>query len=118
MIVGVQGTSSFSDYNVFLRAMAVAMSNLKQDDKVFDVYSAGPANINAMVSEFVNLSERGMKARGKKIKFHMVAPSHIDEKMYTAEIDYFAFLSSPNEQKSKLVYQAEQNNVDVGIFQY
>mgnify|MGYP000011390378 FL=1 len=118
MIVGVQGTSSFTDYNVFLRAMAVAMSNLKQDDKTFDLYSAGPGNINAMVSEFVNLSERGMKARGKKIKYHMVPPSEIDEKMYVAGIDYFVFLSNPNEQKSKLVYQAEQNQIDVGIFQY
>lgn len=118
MIVGVQGTSSFTDYQIFLRAMAVAMSNLKQDDTTFDLYSAGPGNINAMVSEFVNLSERGMKARGKKIKYRMVPPSEIDEKMYVAGIDYFIFLSKPNEQKSKLVYQAEQNQIDVGIFQY
>jgi hypothetical protein len=48
----------------------------------------------------------------------MVPPSEIDEKMYVAGIDYFVFLSNPNEQKSKLVYQAEQNQIDVGIFQY
>ena len=118
MIVGVQGTSSFNNYNIFLRSMAVALSELEEQDREFLIYSAGPNNINMMAMEFVNLSERGMKARGKKIKYHMVPPSEIDEKMYVAGIDYFVFLSNPNEQKSKLVYQAEQNQIDVGIFQY
>jgi len=32
MKVGVQGTSSFEDYNVFLRAMRVALSVIKDGD--------------------------------------------------------------------------------------
>ena len=31
MIIGVQGTSGFDDYKVFLRAMAVAMSALQSE---------------------------------------------------------------------------------------
>lgn len=116
MIVGVQGTSNFQDYKVFLRAMGVAMSTLKDEDLYFYVYSAGPGNLNAMVSEFVNLSERGMKARGKKIKFYKVAPSWIEENM--ADLNYFAYLSMPNEPVSKLVSQAQLHNVDTGIFNY
>ena len=55
MIVGVQGTSSFDNYNVFLRSMAVALSELKEEDKVFHVYSARPNNISMMAMEFSNL---------------------------------------------------------------
>jgi hypothetical protein len=69
MIVAVQGTAEFNDYNVFLRAMSVALSGMKQDDKEFIIYSVGPARVNNFVSEFSNLSERGMKARGKKLNF-------------------------------------------------
>ena len=116
MIVAVQGTSSFSDYNVFLRAMGVAMSALKDEDQYFYVYSAGPGALNSMVSEFVNLSERGMKSRGKKIKFYKVAPSWIEDNL--VDINYFAFFSLPNEKKYKLVEKALNQNIETAIFSY
>lgn len=116
MIVAVQGTSEFNDYQVFLRAMSVALSGMKDGDKEFVIYSAGPAVINSYVSEFSNLSERGMKARGRKIKFYKVPPSWIEENMQY--INYFAYLSKPKQPVSKLVASAELNNVEVGIFRY
>jgi hypothetical protein len=116
MIVAVQGTKEFNDYNVFLRAMSVALSGMKENDNEFIVYSVGPARINNFVSEFCNLSERGMKARGKKIKFYNTAPSWLDTNI--EQLNYFAFLSKPNEQKSKLVHSAELKNIEVGIFKY
>jgi len=116
MIVGVQGTNSFEDYKVFLRGIAVALSNLTDQDKEFYIYSAGPANINAMVSEFVNLSEKGMKSRGKKIKMYRVAPDWIKENINS--FNYFISLSKPNEQKPKLLAEAQLNNIEVGIFNY
>ncbi len=79
MIVGVQGTSSFDNYNVFLRSMAVALSELLEEDKNFHIYSAGPNNINMMAMEFANLSEKGMKSRGKSIKFIKVTPQWLEE---------------------------------------
>ena len=116
MIVGIQGTSSFDDYQVFLRAMAVSMSSLKEDDPSFYLYSAGPANINSMVMEFANLSERGLKARGKSIKYKAVPPTWISDNIL--DVNYFAFLSKEREQVSKLVDQAKNNNVEYGIFRY
>lgn len=116
MIVAVQATSAFDDYTVFLRAMAVAMSSLPNEDRDFSIYSAGPARLNAMVSEFSNMSERGFKARGKRIKFYKVPPSWIEENI--SEVRYFAYMSAPNEPVSKLVSHAEKNNVDVGIYRY
>jgi hypothetical protein len=35
MIIGVQGTGSFNNYQGFLRSMAVALSELTEDDKNF-----------------------------------------------------------------------------------
>ena len=116
MIVAVQGTKDFNDYNVFLRAMSVALSGMKEEDKEFIIYSVGPARINSMVSEFSNLSERGMKARGKKIKFYKSPQSWVEENINY--INYFAFLSTANQLQSQLVDTAELNNVEVGIFRY
>ena len=108
MIVAVQGTSDFDDYNIFIRAMGVALSTMQEDDKEFVIYSAGPARINSFVSEFSNLSERGMKARGRKIKFYKVASAWLEENI--EQINYFAFLSKPKQPNSKLVASAENSN--------
>ena len=116
MIVAVQGTKDFEDYSIFIRAMGVAMCNMQDSDKEFVIYSAGPARINSFVSEFSNLSERGMKARGRKIKFYKVANAWLEENIN--QIDYVAFLSKPKESGSKLVDLAEKNNVEVGLFRF
>jgi len=116
MIVAVQGTKEFNDYSIFIRAMGVAMCNMQDSDKEFVIYSAGPARVNSFVSEFSNLSERGMKARGRKIKFYTVANTWLEENIN--EINYVAFLSKPKESVSKLVDLAEKNNIEVGLFRF
>lgn len=116
MIVVVQGSSEFDDYNVFLRAMSVALSGMGNDDKEFSIYSVGPARVNSFVSEFSNLSERGMKSRGKKIKFYKVPASWVEENI--EYVNYLAYLSKPKQATSKLVAMAELKNIEVGIFRY
>jgi len=116
MIVGVQGTSGFNDYQVFLRAMGVALSTMPDSDEYFYIYTAGPANINSMVMEFVNVSEKGMKSRGKKIKMYKVAPEWISENI--SDFNYFTYLSNPGERYSRLVSEAKLNNIEVGTFSY
>ena len=116
MNVVVQGSKEFDDYQVFLRAMGVAMSGMQDGDTELHIYSVGPAKINSMVSEFCNLSERGMKARGRKIKNYKVPSSWVVENM--EYINYFAFLSKPKEQVSKLVSLAELKQIEIGIFRY
>ena len=116
MIVAVQGTNDFDDYNIFIRAMGVALSTMQENDKEFIIYSVGPAKINSFVSEFCNLSERGMKARGRKIKFYKVASFWLEENI--KDINYFAFLSKPKQPNSKLLAAAQLNNIEVGIFKY
>ena len=50
MNIVVQGTKEFSNYNVFLRAMGVALSDINVGE--FNLYSVGPANINSFTAEF------------------------------------------------------------------
>jgi len=57
-----------------------------------------------------------MKARGKKIKFYKVAPIWMKENLN--QVNYFAFLSKPDESVSKLVSEAQLKNIEVGIFKY
>jgi hypothetical protein len=114
MNIVVQGTKEFVDYNVFMRAMGVALSTI--DDEEFNVYSVGPTQINSFTAEFCNLSENGLKRRGIKTRFFKVPPSYVEEHM--EDFDYFAFLSTPNQRPSKLVAQAELSGVECGIFRY
>lgn len=116
MIVAIQGTKSFDDYTIFLRAMGTAMSMLPADDKEIYVYSAGPAHINAMGMEFTNISERSLKARGIKIKFIKVPPSWVKENI--TSVGYLAFFSKPKESLSDLVILAENKDIEVGVYRY
>ena len=116
MIVGVQGTSSFDNYQVFLRSMAVALSELLEEDKNFHIYSAGPNNINMMAMEFSNLSEKGMKSRGKSIKFIKVTPQWLEENI--SEVNHFAFLSNPKEPVSKIVHISKLNNINTNVYNF
>lgn len=116
MILAIQGTKTFSDYNVFLRAMGVALSTLTEEDKEILVASAGPLNINRMALEFFNISERSLKSRGIKIKVIKVPPSWIKENIHS--LNYFAYFSKPKEPISELVDLAEAKDVEVGVYRY
>ena len=116
MIIGVQGSKSFDDYNVFLRAMGTALSTMKDGDTEVFIYSAGPSKINAMSMEFSNIIERSMKARGFKIKMFK-APikwmkSNIDS------VDYFVYLSRPKENLSELATLADKKGIELGVYRY
>lgn len=114
MNVAVQGTKEFSDYQVFMRAMGVALSSC--NDGEFNVYSAGPANVNSFTAEFCNLSEAGLKRRSIKVRYYKVPPSYIEDNI--SGFNYFAFLSAPHQRPSKLTELAELANIETGIFRY
>lgn len=114
MNVAVQGTKEFADYNVFMRAMGVALSECK--DGEFNVYTAGPAQVNSFTAEFCNLSEAGLKTRGIKVRYFKVPHSYIEENIQSFQ--YFAFLSTPNQRPSRLTAAAELAGVETGIFRY
>ena len=116
MKVVVQGTNEFNDYQVFLRAMGIALSSMKQDDQEYVVYSVGPQQVHSFVSEFCNFSEKGLKARGIRVKFYKANPQWIEENIN--DINYFAYLSKPDQYVSKLASFAQSNNVELNVFSY
>jgi hypothetical protein len=116
MIVAIQGTRSFSDYNIFLRAMGTAMSSMAGDDKEITIYAAGGANINSMGMEFSNISERSLKARGIRIKLVKVPPKWLKQNIHV--IDYLAYFSKPKEPTSDVVDLAEAKDIEVGIYRF
>ena len=116
MMVVIQGTRSFSDYNVFLRAMGTALSMLDNDDKEVSIYSAGPSNINSMGLEFCNISERSLKARGIRIRFNKAPVSWIRQNLNDA--DYIVYFSKPKEPVSDIIKLAEARDLEVGIYRF
>ena len=116
MNIAVQGTKEFSDYNVFLRAMGVALSILPEIDRYFNIYSVGPAQINSFTAEFSNRSENSLKQRGIKIRFHRVPILFIEENI--SYFSYFAFLCNQDQSPSKLAAQMELSGIETGIFKY
>lgn len=117
MIIGVQGSLTFDNYQVFLRAMAVAMSIRDEQDKEIYVYSAGPARVNSFVAEFSNIIERSLKSRGIKIRFFKVPPSWMQDNI--EKLNYFAFLSKPTERESKVALAInESKSVEYGWFKF
>ena len=51
MIIVVEGTKSFSDYEIFMRAMSVALSHPSMDSDI-QVWSVGPHKINNFTASF------------------------------------------------------------------
>lgn len=114
MILAIQGSKSFSDYTIFLRAMGTALSTLSEGDDEFTIFSAGPAQINSFAQEFINVSN--WKSRGIKAKLVKVPPSWIEDNIH--DVNYFAYFSKPKEQVSPLVDLADAKDVEVGVYRY
>jgi len=115
MIIAVEGTKSFKDYDVFTRAMGVALSNIN-NDRVIEIWSAGPHNVNNFTAAFCNITENYLRQKGVKISFKKLPSKYIEERL--SEIEYFAFLATKNDSKSKLTVIAELNGVETGVFRF
>lgn len=115
MIIGVQGTKSFSDYETFMRAMGVALSQ-PNNESFIEVWSAGPHKINSFTAAFCNSAENYLKQKGYKVSFKKVPQDFIRDNM--GDISYLAYFSTKNEKPSSLVAQAEMSDVEVGIYRY
>lgn len=118
MMVVVQATNEFKDYTVFLRAMGVVLSGMSQEDKELSIYAVGSkdSKIAEFAMEFCNVSEKGMKLRGKKINMYKTTDSWINQ--YLEKMNYFAFFSNEKQSTSTLAKKAKDQGIELGIFQY
>lgn len=116
MIIVVEGTKGFSDYEVFMRAMGVALSNVSNDQEI-QVWSAGPHKINSFTAAFCNSSENYLRQKGFKVTFSKANPTWIAENL--SYVNYYAFFSQPKDPLSRLTKQAQtMEGCEVGIFRY
>lgn len=117
MLVAIQGSKSFSDYQVFLRGIGTALREIAgTEDKEFVIFSAGPKNINEFVQEFMNVNERSLKAYGIKSKIVKVPPSWIENNLN--EINYLLYFSKPKETLPPIVEAADAKDIEVGVYRY
>ena len=100
MLVAVQGSKSFNDYQVFLRGIGTALREIADgDDK-----------------EFINVNERSLKAYGIKTKIVKIPPSWIAN--HLNEVDYMLYFSKPKEAIPPIVEIAEAKDIEVGVYRY
>jgi hypothetical protein len=113
MIIVVEGTKKFDDYETFMRAMGVALSQ-QTGGNVIDVWSVGPHKINSFTAAFCNSAENYLKQKGFKINFKKVPHSFVSDNINS--IGYLAFFSLRKEPSSRLVVEAELSGKEIGIF--
>ena len=97
MIIVVEGTKLFDDYELFMRGMGVALSDTNMDNEI-QVWTLGPHKINHFTAGFCNLSSRYLKGVGKKIRFSKITYDYA--KQNVDYINYYAFFSNPKESLS------------------
>jgi protein-tyrosine-phosphatase len=116
MILAVQGSKSFSSYDIFLRAMGSALYDMNPEDTQIIIYSAGPRRINEMCLEFSNVSERSLKGRGISIKVHKMPAQWMENNLQM--FDIVLYLSKPKEPETKMIKVAEAKDLDVRVYRY
>jgi hypothetical protein len=116
MIIVVEGSKSFNDYEIFMRAVGVALSS-KNNESEIQVWSLGPHKVNSFTAAFCNSSENFLRQKGFKISFSKVPKSWVEENLLY--VDYYAFLATPKDSVSGLTKKAQElEGCEVGIFKY
>jgi hypothetical protein len=93
--------------------MGTALHDLDGDEE-FTIISAGPYRVNEMALEFINVSN--WKSRGIKAKVVKMPPVALKERI--SDLDYFVYFSLPKESESDLVREAQDKDIEVGIYRY
>lgn len=113
MIIAVEGTKNFSDYEIFMRAMGVALSQ-PNNENIIEVWSAGPHKINSFTAAFCNSAENYLKQKGYKVVFKKLPSTYVSENI--SYVSYLAYFSTKNDKTSRLVAEAEMTGIEVGIY--
>jgi hypothetical protein len=93
--------------------MGTALHDLGEDEE-FVILSAGPHKTNEMAMEFINVSD--WKSRGIKAKVVKMPPVALKERIHN--LDMFVYFSLPKEAETDLVREAQDKDIEVGIYRY
>jgi hypothetical protein len=114
MIVGMQGSKTFTDYSVFLNAMLRVLNSFEDGDTEFTIITAGPFRVNEMAQEFVNVSD--WKSRGIRAKVVKMPAIALEERM--GSVDQFVYFCNPKEALGPLVKVADKHDLFPQVFRY
>jgi hypothetical protein len=95
--------------------MGTALYDLDGDTE-FTILTAGPHKLNDMAMEFVNISERTLKAKGIKAKVVKMPDKAIQERLL--DLDSFIYFSLPKETPSELALEAEAKDLEVLFYRF
>jgi hypothetical protein len=116
MVIVVEGTKEFSDYEIFMRAMTVALST-PNDNNQIQVWTLGPHKINNFTAAFCNSAENYLKQKGFKVSFSKINEQWVKQNI--EHVTYYAYFSLPKEPLSKFAtYMEHQEGLEMGIFRY
>jgi hypothetical protein len=100
MKVLIQGTKTFNQYEIFINALGRIIRSMDDSDDELVVATLGPQNITHMAHEFINVSERTLKANGVRPK---VLPRTVRwAKTNLDDFDQFVFFCKPKERLSEI----------------
>lgn len=116
MIIVVEGTKAFDNYELFTRGMGVALSS-KNISNDIQVWSLGPHKINSFTAGFCNITENYLKSKGFKISFSKINSDWVRRNI--EHVNFYGFFSLPKEPLSKFAAHMEhQEGLDFRIFRY
>jgi hypothetical protein len=117
MRVLIHGTKTFNQYEIFINALGRVIRSMEDGDDELIVATLGPTNITHMAHEFINISERTLKANGVKPK---VLPRTIRwAKSNLDEFDELIFFCKPKERLSEIAALVDKKSTpDLVVYRY
>jgi hypothetical protein len=116
MVIVVEGSKTFSNYELFMTGMSQALKTPNKVNEI-QVWSLGPHKINSFTAAFCNTTENYLKSKGFKVSFSKVNTDWVRKNIQ--HVSYYAFFSLPKEPLSNFTtYMQHQEGIEVGIFKY
>lgn len=118
MKVIVAGSKGYSKYDVFKRALAAVLEDMKEDeDKSFYIYGLGPNEINSFGQEFSNITENYLKSHGISISFFRMPEREALRRIFDNSINRVLYFGK-SEAHNNIVKAAQAADVDVHVYKY
>ena len=116
MVIVVEGTKAFDNYETFMSGMTTALSIPNLNNEI-TVWSLGPHKINSFTAAFCNSAENYLKQKGFKVSFSKINQDWVRTNI--EYVDYYALFTLPKEPVTKFfTYMEHQENVKTGIFRF
>jgi len=117
MRVLIHGTKTFNQYEIFINALGRVIRSMEDGDDELLVVPLGPKNVTHMAHEFVNISERTLKANGVKPKVMPRTLGWAESNLH--DFDELIYFCKPKEPLSKIAALVDKKStIDLVVYRY